>query len=277
MDDANLDAPDAAASLYASRQVLDHLIEQADEILGEDLVGAYQVGSFALGGGDAASDVDFLIVLEHDADHEQEAALRELHARLPDLPGPWAQHLEGSYAPREQLRRPAHPPRAWLYVDNGDRHLQRSTHDDSLATRWVAREHGIILAGPAPSSLIDPINAEQLRLDALQVLAVWDHDLHARPDQFQDTWSQQQHVLGLCRLLHRSLLGVVTTKVRAGRWALSALQDRWHPLIEAAIGGRRDGWARLHQPVRAEGVQATHGFHQHVMARAGLHQTPTRP
>jgi hypothetical protein len=62
------------------------------------------------------------------------------------------------------------PPRAWLYVDNGDRRLQRCTHDNSLATRRVTRERGIVLAGPPARSFIDPIGADDLRRDALEVL-----------------------------------------------------------------------------------------------------------
>ncbi|WP_432575049.1 aminoglycoside adenylyltransferase domain-containing protein [Kineococcus sp. SYSU DK005] len=293
--------PEAACTpLEGARRVLQHLVQQARAVLGADLVGAYQVGSFALGGADAASDVDFLIVTEHEPDPGQEAGLRRLHAHLPDqphLPAPWAGHLEGSYAPRGQLRHPPAPPhgrgpgpasgprpgpgrereRGWLYVDNGQRHLQRSRHDDTLAVRWVAREHGIVLTGPHPTSLIDPVSAQQLRADALQVLAAWDRDLAQRPGQFGTVWAQHQHVLGLCRLLHRSRHGVVSTKTAAGRWALNVLHARWHPLIRAAIDGRGQGWARLHQSLGAGAVQATHAFHEHVVARAGLRLDPPDP
>jgi hypothetical protein len=250
--------------------VLDRLVAGVRAALGDDLVGAYQVGSFALGGGDGASDVDFLVVVERDPDARQEAALRELHAGLPDLPDPWAQHLEGSYAPRHEVRRLVRPARPWLYVDNGDRHLQRSVHDNTLTTRWVAREHGVVLAGPEPRELVDPVPADALRRDALDVLAGWDRALTRQPDRFAHAWPQQEHVLGLCRLLHRSTHGVVSTKSVAARWALTVLDERWHRLVRRAVDGRRAGWDRVRRPADADDVTATWAFHGHVMARLGL-------
>jgi hypothetical protein len=250
--------------------MLDRLVAGARAVLGDDLVGAYQVGSFALGGGDGASDVDFLVVVERDPDTQQEAALRELHAHLPDLPGPWAQHLEGSYAPRHDVRRLVRPARPWLYVDNGDRRLQRSVHDNSLATRWVAREHGVVLAGPAARELVDPVSSDELRLDALEVLAGWDRALTPRTERFASAWAQQEHVLGLCRLLHRSTHGVVSTKVAAARWAVPVLEECWRPLVRAAADGRRAGWDRVRRLADAGDAAATWAFHGHVMERLGL-------
>lgn len=165
-------------------QVLDHLQAGAQGALGENFVGAYQVGSFALGAVDEASDVDFLVVTRDSITEAQQEGLRALHARLPDLPSPWARHLEGSYASAPQPRYPPRPGQAvtpWLYAGNGHRALQRSTHDNSLLTRWIAREHGIVLAGPSAAELIDPISPDQLSIDARQALAAWDEDLHQRP------------------------------------------------------------------------------------------------
>lgn len=268
--------PTASAAPHPSREVLLHLLAEVRRALGDDLVGAYQVGSFALGGGDDASDVDFLVVVEREPDPRQEAALRGLHARLPDLPGPWAQHLEGSYAPRAELRRLVRPARPWLYVDNGDRHLVRSVHDNTLATRWVAREHGIVLAGPDPRELVDPVTADALRLDALDVLAGWDRALARQPDRLAAVWAQQEHVLGLCRLLHRSAHGAVGTKAAAARWALTVLEERWHRLVRGAVDGRRDGWDRVRRPADAADVAATWAFHGHVLARLGLSRAAAR-
>lgn len=132
-------------------EVLDHLQAGAHAALSDDFIGAYQVGSFALRAGDEASDVDFLVITRGAIAEHQEQALRALHARLPDLPSRWAQHLKGSYAPVSQLRHPPQPGQPvppWLYVDNGHRSMQWSTHDNGLVTRWIAREHGIVLAGP---------------------------------------------------------------------------------------------------------------------------------
>ena len=51
--------------------LLADFVERVSSILADDLVGAYLVGSFALGGGDMASDCDFIVVTENRVDAER--------------------------------------------------------------------------------------------------------------------------------------------------------------------------------------------------------------
>ena len=257
-------------------EVLDQLQAGAREALGDGFVGACQVGSFALGAGDEASDVDFLVVVRDGLSAEQEAALRVLHAHLTELPSPWAQHLEGSYAPARELRSPpeeGQPVPPWLYVDNGATSMQWSTHDNNLVTRWITREHGIVLAGPPPRELIDPVTPAQLSAEARSTLTTWDGALRERQQWFEDLLSQQQHVLGLCRVLHCVQHGQVLSKVAAARWFCTEAGDgeegRWGSLVWAAVEGRRQGWQRLYQGVPEALLQETVAFHEHVLLLAG--------
>ena len=43
-------------------ELLEDFVARVSEILGDDLVGAYLTGSFALGGADRHSDADFVVV-----------------------------------------------------------------------------------------------------------------------------------------------------------------------------------------------------------------------
>jgi predicted nucleotidyltransferase len=43
-------------------ELLGDLVGRVESILGDNLVGAYVIGSFALGAGDLSSDCDFLLV-----------------------------------------------------------------------------------------------------------------------------------------------------------------------------------------------------------------------
>lgn len=88
-------------------QVLDELVARIRQLLGDDLVGAYLQGSFAVGDFDEHSDVDFVVVVEYNLLPDQLAALQVMHDRIYALDSQWAQHLEGSYFPREILRDPA--------------------------------------------------------------------------------------------------------------------------------------------------------------------------
>jgi hypothetical protein len=41
--------------------------------------------------------------------------------------------------------------------------------------------------------------------------------------------------LTMCRALYALEYGAVVSKPAAGRWALTALDERWHPLIERSL------------------------------------------
>lgn len=248
---------DAVQSL---RDVLRQLCNDARAALGANFVGAYQVGSSALGHGDEHSDVDFLVVTDHDLDTDQEQAVRAAHAHHPDSPIGWAQHLEGSYVSKAELRRPTSPSHHWLYVDNGQRQMEWSVHDNNAVTRWVMREHGIVLDGPDPETLIDPVTPEEIQQEAVGVLEVWAQALVDRPDDIANAWSQQHAVLAICRFLYSAVTGSVTAKIPAGQWAIADLDPQWQPLIRRAIDDRPDPWGRVHRSADPQLLDPTRRF-----------------
>ncbi len=128
--------------------LLADFVERVSSILADDLVGAYLVGSFALGGGDMASDCDFIVVTENRVDAEEERALRALHDEIPTRDGYWPQNLEGSYAPRAELETLGSLGRDWLYVNRGHRDMSWDPHCNAEDVRWVLRERSVPLSGP---------------------------------------------------------------------------------------------------------------------------------
>jgi len=200
--------------------VLDEFVADVRKILGENFCGAYLQGSFAVGDADEHSDVDFIVVVYEDVGGEQESALAEMHRRIYLFDTPWAQHLEGSYAPKEIFRRidPSRSP--FLYLDNGATELTRDNHCNTAVVRSSLRERGVVLAGPDPKSLLDPVSAEQLRAEILGVLPEW--EAWAKTPGMS-RWRQPTLVLSFCRLLHTLETGRVTSKREAGQWALETL------------------------------------------------------
>ena len=251
--------------------VLTDLVGDVRGILGADLVGVYLQGSFAAGDADEHSDVDFVVVTADDVSSEQEPALAVMHAAYPDRPVPWAQHLEGSYVPRKALRRldPVRTP--WLYVGNGGRVLERSAHDNTAVVRWTVREHGVALAGPAPTELIDPVSGDDLREEVRRTVELWAQD-DLEPgdglDRLDNAWTQTHTVLAYCRILHTLATGTVGSKRAAGEWSIGHLDRRWAPLIRQALADRADPWERLHQPARPGSVGPTHGFVRYALQAA---------
>ena len=144
-------------------ELLQELVARVRSILDENFVGAYVVGSFALGGGDLQSDCDFLVVTGARVTPAQERELRELHAEIPSRSGHWPHDLEGSYAPRADLETLEALEQKWLYVDRGHREMKWSTHCNSEDVRWTLREHGITLAGTEARQFVAEVPADVLR------------------------------------------------------------------------------------------------------------------
>jgi hypothetical protein len=218
------------------------LVAGVQDVLGDDLVGVYLQGSFALGSADEWSDVDFVVVTRGPV--TDLAPLDALHARLYERETPWAQHLEGSYLPRALLRRvdPARTPVPFL--DNGATSLVLDPHCNTAVVRWILRRHGVVLHGPPPAELIDPVSDEDLRAEARAALrdyADWSREAPAT------AWTQPYLVLTLCRIVRTIACADVVPKHEAAAWARDELDPRWRPLIDAAIAARPDPWRRVSQ------------------------------
>jgi hypothetical protein len=209
------------------------------------------------GGADEHSDVDFLVVTETDVTDEQLAGLQAMHGRLYDRDVPWAQHLEGSYAPREILRRVNASRTPFLFLDNGATELVCDDHCNTAVVRWTLRERSIVLAGPDPKTFVEPVTAAELRDEMRRMVrdyAEWAPEPTAASPMSR--WKQPYLVLTVCRILHTSATATVTSKREAGVWALRALDPEWAPLIQRALDGRADPWLRVHGARRTCGDRA---------------------
>lgn len=256
--------------------LLADFVESARGILGGEFVGAYLQGSFAIGGADEHSDVDFIVVTERDVADEHRAALQAMHQRFYALPTPWAQHLEGSYVPRDVLRHVDPARRPLLYLDNGATELELDNHCNSAVVRWLLRGHGVVLAGPEPADLVEPVEAQQLRAEALAAMDEYVRWARESQERFESMcgvpamsrWKQPYLVLTLCRILHTLVEGRVASKPAAGEWAVDNLDAEWSPLIRAALDDRPDPWGRVHQPATREDIDRTLEFADYAARKA---------
>jgi hypothetical protein len=240
-------------------RVLEELVAGVQRALPQNLRGVYLVGSFAVGDADEHSDVDFVVATEGELSGGEQEELQALHGRLFELPVAWAQHLEGSYAPAAVLRRVDAERRPLFYLDNGARDLIWHAHCNTALTRWTLREHGVALAGAPAASVVDPVDPGDLRAEArrkLEETAEW--ACEARGELTR--WEQPYMVLSCCRMRFTLAHGRIASKQEAGTWALQALDERWRPLIRAALADRADPWERVHQAAPAAAVVETTAF-----------------
>jgi hypothetical protein len=246
--------------------VLGELVDGARAVLGDDFCGAYLHGSFATGDADEHSDVDFVIVTHEELTADQQRELRSLHGRLYALDSPWAQHLEGSYVPRAQLRRMDWSHQPFFFLDNGATELVWDTHCNTAVVRWLLRERGLVLAGPDPKDIVGPVSASDLQREALA--RVHDYADWAREGPMS-RWKQPYLVLTLCRLLFTLVNGRVASKREAGEWALGALEPDWADLVRRALADRADPWERVSQPAERDVAERTLAFAGYAVAVAG--------
>jgi|SRR5690242_1094738 len=245
--------------------VLHELVTSAQAILGDRFIAAYLQGSFAVGDWDAHSDVDFLIAIAHDVPEGDLLALQAMHARIYHRDSAWAQHLEGSYFPRELLKRgdAAHTP--LLFLNNTSDKLIRSGHDNTLVVRWVVREYGIPLAGPAPSALIDPVSADDLCQEVSATMRTWAREIFATTYRIDNRWAQPYAVLSYCRMLHTLQTGRIGSKPAGAEWARGALESRWAGLIQCAWEDRPHPSVKVRQPADPADVEETLAFIRYAL------------
>lgn len=240
------------------------LVSAVRSILGTNLVGVYLTGSFALGDGDAASDCDFLVVSVDRLGRDDERALRRLHKEIPESGSYWATNLEGSYAPRPDLRTPATLGRPWLYVNRGAREMVWSAHCNTEDVRWVLRERPLILDGPDPREFACDIPAIVLRRTMAPKLESFLDDLLAWAS-FDLSWTQRYAVESVSRMLYTFERGQVVSKRHALDWATEAMPLEWRELIDQV---RDDRFVRWNDPPRPGSVGRTLAYVRHVQERA---------
>ncbi len=232
---------DQLATPYPEINVLlNQVLSGARSILGRRFIGMYLEGSLANGDFDQDSDIDFVVATTEDIQGDLFETLRAMHDRLAEMDTPWAIQLEGSYISELALVR-YDPRHAWhpnLERGRGER-LKMAEHDRGWDIhRWVLRERGITLAGPAPQDLIDPISPAQLLQAMLASFPNWAVRFLDQPAFLSARGYQSYVVLTLCRVLYTLQFGAVVSKAAAGRWAQEALDPRWKALIERAWVGR---------------------------------------
>jgi hypothetical protein len=277
--------------------ILAHLVSETQRLLGDNFVGAYLQGSFAVGDFTPYSDCDFIIVTERDLRPDELAPFQALHAGIHDMPYPyWRSGLEGSYIPAAILRRwsdtPRDPPGEprgpdWAdpgtsdspprgyplwYLDHGSKTLVRSEHDNTQVVRWCLREKGVVLAGPDPRELIDPVSPAALRTEVQGTMdLVLSLDLNS-----MELVAWQAFWVGLfCRMLHTLATGAIWSKKAGMAWALGAVDPAWHGLIERAAAVRKGDEAQSGQPADPAEIAATRAFARYAVEHAD-HMTRQR-
>ncbi len=226
--------------------VLHELQTGIEQTLGERLVGLYLHGSLAGGQFNPhSSDIDFLAVTTEALPEESLSALKAMHARLTLSGLKWAAKMEGSYIPRAELRDfdPAHSYFPALRAD-GTFTIDGHGHEWTIQ-RYIVREMGVVLFGPDPRSLIDPIGPDDLRRAVTGLVHDWWAPMLADPHLLLTREYQAYAALTMARMFYTLEHGTIVPKPAAAQWARQLQGGRWASLIDQALA-----WPAGPQPDR---------------------------
>ncbi len=221
------------------RPLLDDYLGLLSERVPDLADACYLHGSIALNAfNDRLSDIDFITVLRHRPTADELTRLRSIHQNLAIKYPRWK--MDGSYLQWQDLGRLPAEIYPSPYVADGIFHPQ-GYRDVNLVTWWLLKHHGIALFGTSPQTLTFTVSWEKL-------VARMQDNLHSywrswtrsptRVPQLLTDYGIQWAVLGILRLWYAFREGDIVSKTNAGRYALTHLPERWHPIVRAAIALR---------------------------------------
>jgi hypothetical protein len=231
--------------------ILDILLKDVKEILGEQFIGMYLYGSLASGDFDSkSSDIDFVVVTEGILPDDTISKLEDMHKQVWASGLKWAAKLEGAYVPKDLIRRD--DPNGYLCptVNEGQFYVGH-LGSDWIIQRHVIRKYGGALEGPDPKSLIDPVSPDEIRQSVLGVLDEWWFPMLDHPNWLSDRGSEYHAfaVITMCRSLHALQHGTIVSKPTAAHWAQMKI-GKWSSLIQKALISQHG----IHEPFLDEAL-----------------------
>lgn len=219
---------------------LRRVVSVIEQVLGEETLGAYLLGSAVLEGGlRPASDLDVFAVLRRRTSREEKVALVDallpISGRKTEI-GRW-RRVELTVVVQSEVRPWRYPPSMdfqygdWLRdeFENGNAEPWRTRVNPDLAVLITM----VILAnrpllGPPPADLLDTVPSADLRKAAM-------HGIESlRSDIASDT---RNVLLTFARIWATFVTGTIHSKDAAAEWALHRLPDQYRPALARARAG----------------------------------------
>ncbi|MCI0556558.1 MAG: DUF4111 domain-containing protein [Anaerolineae bacterium] len=221
-------------------EVLKLLLEGVKAILKEQFIGMYLYGSLSSGDFNSeTSDIDFLVVTTDYLPDTTIAELESMHQQIWASGLKWADKLEGAYIPKALIRR--HDVSAVpCPIINEHRFYVGGFGSDWIIQRHVIRECGVVVEGPDPKTLIDPVSPDNIRNAVLETLNEWWFPMLDDPSWLQQHGSNYHGfaVITMCRALHAIKHRTIASKPVAIQWAKDEFGSEWHSLLEQAVASQ---------------------------------------
>lgn len=221
---------DRAALRPDMERLLNGLCSQIRQVLGRELVGLYLYGSLVLGDFDEGiSDVDLLAATAADIDDRAFGRLQALHADFAKDHPAWEQRIEIAYLSVAGLRTFRTQESRMAVISPGEPFHFKAAGRDWLLNWWQVREFGLVLYGPDPQTLIEPISKQEFRTVVGEHARGWREWVR----ECRSRKCQAYARLTLCRALYAAQHGEQVSKRRAADWVQARFPEQARLLQEA--------------------------------------------
>jgi len=195
----------------------------------------YIEGSVALGGfNENFSDIDFVALLDRGPSAGELAALRDIHKTIGKKYPRWK--MSGSYLQPDDSGRIDGKLEAIICCEG--KLTPHGSFDWNWVDGWTVKNHGIAIFGSEPHTLPVVVDWDRLILSMRENLNSYWVGWTKRPDCLGALMLDQGiqwAVLGVLRQFFTFRENRITTKGRAGEYALECLPNRCHRLIREAL------------------------------------------
>lgn len=212
-------------------------LDAMDDVAPGLVEGLYLHGSLGFGEFSAdRSDIDFVAVLAARPDADTVDALADAHRRLRARhPRPF---FDGMHVLLDDLAKPPDQcpdvPCTQMGVFK-----EAGRFDVNPVTWHELARHGVVVRGPVLTEADVWTDDDALRaFSHANLTSYWDGvvaALEQEPQSASEPEAVEWCVLGVSRLHHLLATGTLTSKSGAGRYALTAFEPRWHPIITEAL------------------------------------------
>lgn len=220
------------------RMIVETLVDELVKTLPHNLEGLYLKGSLALGDfNPETSDIDLLVVPKSPLGQGDFERLDKMHRAIQTLPAlarnRYAHEIELIYIPLEAINH-FQAGSAYPSLERGEQLKWKRLGSNWILEFWTVREHGIVLFGPDPKTLIDPISSEQIVAAVRGVRPAWLAwvDTWDDPDGRPHLGAMRFALETMCRALYTLAFSKMCSKPVAVRWALETLPEPWRSLVE---------------------------------------------
>ncbi|WP_036720522.1 aminoglycoside adenylyltransferase domain-containing protein [Paenibacillus harenae] len=204
--------------------LLESLLADIQDTLGEKLEGLYVYGSLAWGDFDPdISDIDLLAIVSSDVTEEECEALRNMHEQFANRHPAWNDRIEAQYLSVDGLKTFREKRSRIAVISPGEPLNMKDAGVEWLQNWYCVQQYGKALYGPALSTIMAPIPKEAFLAAVKAYARQWEtfviNTLHSRP-------YQGYAILTLCRALYTLTHGEQTSKRKAAEWFKEAYPEQ---------------------------------------------------